>query len=107
MKLYKNGNNFATYKVNDDWEEFEDEIVETPIGTQLKSYTKKADYKKRVAKQEKINRIAELKRQIAKYKEDVEQVELFGMERADYEEKKQACVDIIEELRELEAELKA
>ena len=47
-----------------------------------------------------------LKQQLQKYKEDVEQVELFEMERADYEEKKQACVDIIEELRELEAQLK-
>lgn len=55
----------------------------------------------------KIKRIYELKQLIQKYKEDVEQVELFGMERADYEEKKQACVDIIEELRGLEAELKA
>ena len=106
MKLYKNGNDFATWQVDDTWQEIEDEIVETPIGTQLKSYTKKAEYKKRIAKQEKINHIAELKKQIAKYKEDVEQVELFGMGRADYEEKKQACVDIITELRELEAEIK-
>lgn len=106
MKLYKKGKDFATYQVADDWEEIDDEIVETPIGTQLKSYTKKAEYKKRIAKQEKINRIAELKKQIAKYKEDVEQVELFGMERTDYAEKKQACVDIITELRELEAEIK-
>lgn len=51
-------------------------------------------------------RIKELKQQIKKYKEDVEQVELFGMERADYEEKKAQCVQIIEELRALEAQLK-
>ena len=51
-------------------------------------------------------RIKELKEQIAKFKEDVEQVELFGMERADYEEKKAQCVAIIEELRQLEAQLK-
>ena len=38
-------------------------------------------------------RIQELKTLLNKYKEDVEQVELFGMERTDYEEKK---------LRELE-----
>ncbi len=51
-------------------------------------------------------RILELKQQLQKFKEDVEQVELFGMQRADYEEKKQACVDIIEELRTLEKQLK-
>lgn len=53
-----------------------------------------------------INRIGELKEQLKKYKEDVEQVELFGMQRADYEEKKALCVQIIEELRALEAQLK-
>lgn len=51
-------------------------------------------------------RIQDLKLQIAKYKEDVEQVELFGMQRADYEEKKALCVQIIEELRVLETQLK-
>jgi hypothetical protein len=51
-------------------------------------------------------RIQNLKLQIAKYKEDVEQVELFGMERADYKEKKAQCVAIIEELRQLEAQLR-
>lgn len=43
-----------------------------------------------------------LKEQIKKFKEDVEQVELFGMERDDYAEKKQLCKDIILELRQLE-----
>lgn len=51
-------------------------------------------------------RISELKRQIAKYKEDVEQVELFGMERSDYQEKKQMCANIILQLRQLENQLK-
>ena len=106
MKLYRKNGGITTKKIDDTWEEFEDELIETPIGIQLKSYTKKAEYKKRIAKQEKINRIAELKKQIAKYKEDVEQVELFGMERADYEEKKAQCVQIIEELRRLERQLK-
>ncbi len=57
-----------------------------------------------VKPQEVINqeRIIELKEQIAKYKEDVEQVELFGMQRDDYEQKKQMCASIILELRELE-----
>lgn len=46
--------------------------------------------------------IYEKKALLEKYKEDVEQVELFGMERADYEEKKRLCAEIIIELRELE-----
>lgn len=45
------------------------------------------------------------KHQLNKYKEDVEQVELFGMQRNDYEEKKELCKGIILELRELEAQL--
>lgn len=41
---------------------------------------------------------------LKKYKYDVEQVDLFGMERADYEEKKALCKQLVEELRELEKE---
>ena len=38
---------------------------------------------------QKIRRqIAEIKKTLEKYQEDVEQVELFGMERMDYEDKK-------------------
>ena len=51
-------------------------------------------------------RINELKHQLQKYKEDVEQVELFGMEREDYEQKKLACKNIIIQLRELEAQIR-
>lgn len=50
-------------------------------------------------------RILVLKAELAKYKEDVEQVELFGMERTDYEEKKKRCAEIIKELRILEKEV--
>lgn len=51
--------------------------------------------------------IQEIKEKLAKYKEDVEQVELFGMERADYEEKKQLCANMIVRLRELEKIVKS
>ena len=51
-------------------------------------------------------RLKPLKYKLQKYKEDVEQVELFGMERSDYEEKKKACADIIQELRKLGKKLK-
>lgn len=53
---------------------------------------------------EKFNRIHDLKAQLKKCKEDVEQVDLFGMQRADYEEKKALCAQLILELRELEKE---
>ena len=46
--------------------------------------------------------IAEKKALLLKYREDVEQVDLFGMEREDYEEKKAACRTLVEELRTLE-----
>ena len=46
--------------------------------------------------------IAEKKALLLKYREDVEQVDLFGMEREDYEEKKTACRTLVEELRTLE-----
>ena len=46
--------------------------------------------------------IAEKKALLLKYREDVEQVDLFGMEREDYEEKKAACRTLVEALRALE-----
>lgn len=52
-----------------------------------------------------IMQIRTLKAQLQKYKEDVEQVELFDMERADYAEKKRMCAEIILQLRELEKQL--
>lgn len=61
----------------------------------------KTAYQKDQIRQE----IHELKAEIAKDKEDVEQVELFGMERQDYDRKKARCVEIILRLRELEARL--
>lgn len=50
--------------------------------------------------------IGEKKQLLQKYKEDVEQVDLFGMERADYQEKKTACANLVLELRELENSLR-
>ena len=48
------------------------------------------------------SKIRNLKQQLKKYKEDVEQAIHFGMERTDYEEKKKACKDIINQLKNLE-----
>ena len=56
----------------------------------------------RKAAQAKQKLIAEKKALLNKYREDVEQVDLFGMEREDYAEKKLACKTLVEELRVLE-----
>ena len=89
-------------------EEFDHLMCEQSSGKELKVVDGKVvAVEHEITKEEcKQNRIFELKQLIQKYKEDVEQVELFGMERDDYEEKKQACRDIVLELRELESQLK-
>ena len=46
--------------------------------------------------------IREKKALLNKYREDVEQVDLFGMVRNDYSEKKELCKQLVYELRELE-----
>lgn len=56
-------------------------------------------------KAEKYKEIFEIKKTLEKYKEDVEQVELFGMERTDYAEKKEQCRSMVLRLRELEKEV--
>ena len=58
------------------------------------------------AKIELAKTIREKKELLNKYREDVEQVDLFGMEREDYEEKKILCKQLVYELREMEALLK-
>lgn len=60
-----------------------------------------------IARYETQQLIAKKKALLVKYREDVEQVDLFGMERADYAEKKAACKTLVEELRELEKELRS
>lgn len=59
----------------------------------------------RVARQALLSQIATKKALLVKYREDIEQVDLFGMERADYAEKKKLCKQLVEELRELEKKL--
>ena len=58
------------------------------------------------AKQAKMKFIAEKKAILVKYREEVEQVSLVGMEREDFEEKKEACKALVEKLRVLEKEVK-
>ena len=54
------------------------------------------------AKMELSKTIREKKALLNKYREDVEQVDLFGMVRDDYSEKKELCKQLVYELRELE-----
>lgn len=54
------------------------------------------------AKAELAKTIREKKALLNKYREDVEQVDLFGMVRDDYAEKKELCKQLVYELRELE-----
>ena len=78
----------------------ETEYIEVEISQQ------ELDERERSAnKYTKEKQIRELKEQLQKYKEDVEQVDLFGMERADYQEKKQRCAEIVLQLRQLESEV--
>lgn len=67
--------------------------------TKPKVYVPTAEQKALQAKQKLI---AEKKALLNKYREDVEQVDLFGMEREDYAEKKLVCKTLVEELRVLE-----
>ena len=57
------------------------------------------------ARQALLSQIATKKALLVKYREDVEQVDLFGMERKDYYTKKTLCKQLVEELRELEKQL--
>ena len=60
-----------------------------------------AKYNARKTNADNLKKIAELKLELVPIKEDVEQVELFGMVRDDYEEKKQRCAEIVNEIRTL------
>ena len=50
--------------------------------------------------------IMNLKSKLQKYKYDIEQTLLFGMERDDFLQKKEMCKNIVEQLKKLENELK-
>ena len=105
MKIYIKDEAFSTKQFDDSWIETEDEIVETPIGCRLKSYTKTEEYAKIIKGIEVRSQITQLKEELEKAKEDVEQVELFGMERSDYATKKERCKQIVLTLRKLEKEV--
>lgn len=93
-KIYKNGGKDVVWIVDaegqKEYDEYEDIQVYIPYSeSELLSIE-----------------IVETKALLQKYKEDVEQVDLFGMERADYEDKKRQCAEMVLRLRELEAQLR-
>ena len=101
--FYKKGNSYLNLKSRITEEGYE-EITEE----EFKALTKPPVFtltEEQKAKIEKRKLIKEKKALLNKYREDVEQVDLFGMERADYEEKKIACRTLVEELRVLERQL--
>ena len=100
---YKKGNSYCNLK-SPITEEGYEEITEE----EFKALTKPPVFTLTEEQQAKIKKkklIKEKKALLNKYREDVEQVDLFGMERADYEEKKIACRTLVEELRVLERQL--
>ena len=96
----KEGNSFLNLKsalVDENYIQISKEEFEEL--TKPKVYEPTEEQKALQAKQKLI---AEKKALLNKYREDVEQVDLFGMEREDYAEKKLACKTLVEELRVLE-----
>ena len=75
------------------------EKTRTYISCSVVASTEPSEWEARL-KKAKI--IAEKKALLNKYREDVEQVSLFGITRADYTEKKELCRQLVLELRELE-----
>ena len=99
---YKCGNNLLNLKSpvkNPDYIE----ITEQEFNELSKPKEPTAEQK---ALREKRKLHSEKEALLKKYKYDVEQVDLFGMQRNDYEEKKVLCAQLVLELRTLEKEIK-
>lgn len=98
--FYKKGNSYLNLKspiTEEGYEEITEEEFKTLTKPPVFTLTEEQQ-----AEIEKRKLIVEKKALLNKYREDVEQVDLFGMERADYEEKKLACKTLVEELRVIE-----
>ena len=101
--LYENGEpitDTVTKTVRDGLEDGYTQITEEEFNSlRNKRYEPTEEQK---AKAELAKTIREKKALLNKYREDVEQVDLFGMVRDDYAEKKELCKQLVYELRELE-----
>ena len=96
----KDGTGFANLKsplVDEDYIQITKEEFEELTKPKVYELTAEQEAKTELAKT-----IREKKALLNKYREDVEQVDLFGIVRDDYAEKKELCKQLVYELRELE-----
>lgn len=99
MKVkFLSNTSYQTFPITEDMIDIEENVLNQIGKTKQFKNGQIVDY----VKIDNSTKILDLKQKLAKYKEDVEQVELFDMERSDYEQKKQMCANIILELRQLE-----
>ena len=98
MIYYKNGNSYLKLKspVNNP------EYIEITEQEFIQATIRKPLTQEQINRQNILKLISEKKKLLIKYREDIEQVDLFGMVRDDYSQKKTACVQLVLELRELE-----
>lgn len=106
MKLYKKGNDYATWKIDETWQEFEDEIVETPVGTQLKSYTLTQEYQNKVLKYNIQKQIQQLKQNLNQYDYIGTKIATGRATREDYAAQIEQMNDWANQIDELENQLK-
>lgn len=94
---------FSLLGIEVPFEEFDFLLREQSKGKELKVVNGKVVAEYRAASEEELSeqRIQELKAEIAKIKEDIEQ-ETFGLVRNDYAAKKARAAEIVNELRVLE-----
>ena len=88
------------FKIVEVPEEYVNEISVDDFGNDLEFDLNK--YNARKTSEAALKEIDDIKANLVRWKEDVEQRELFGMERLDCDEKKQMCAQSIVRLRELE-----
>ena len=74
--LYKKGEQIATFKVDETWEEFNDEYIDTPIGEQLYSYTLTEEYQN-------IIEGLDLQKQISKFTENLNKTDYIANKLAE------------------------
>ena len=95
---YKSGNNYLNLKSPVNIPGYETITEEQFIAATQAMLPSEAD----ILRMNKLKLISDKKALLIKYREDVEQVDFFGMERDDYAEKKALCCQLVMELRELE-----
>lgn len=105
MIYYKKDEMIATYRVDETWEEVDDELIETPFGMMLKQETLKEEFINKLnAFNEKIeteHKISEKKARLDELTKDFAQVDA-GLEIADIEERRAEFRKLLNEVRALQ-----